>query len=137
MDSRRLWEIAALKATERTLTGLINPTLISKKYLRKKDRIKRKGTKPELKKSKTAGINEPEIQRWKGAGECLRCAWPSDRKGFYRVKDCIRPIKLDNGTACYPKAKEYQKLKVLHQQQELEEASYKESSSESSSDNLL
>jgi len=28
------------------------------------------------------------------------------------VKDCIRPIKLDKGTASYPKAKECQKMKV-------------------------
>jgi hypothetical protein len=26
--------------------------------------------------------------------------------------DCIRPIKLDKGTASYPKAKEYQKMNV-------------------------
>ena len=28
------------------------------------------------------------------------------------MKDCIRPIRLDKGTASYPKAKEYQKMKV-------------------------
>jgi len=42
----------------------------------------------------------------------LRCAWPSDRKGSHRVKDCIRPAKLDKGTASFLKAKEYQKMKI-------------------------
>ena len=28
------------------------------------------------------------------------------------VKDCQRPIKLDKGTASFPKAKEYQKKKI-------------------------
>jgi len=62
--------------------------------------------------SKTEGIEPLEIERRKAAGECLRCAWPSDRKGSHRVKDCIRPVKLDKGTASYPKAKEYQKMKI-------------------------
>jgi len=42
----------------------------------------------------------------------VRCPWPSDRKGSHRVKDCRRPIKLDKGTGSFPKAKEYQKMKV-------------------------
>jgi hypothetical protein len=110
---------------------------ISKKCLRKKDRIRRERIKPKPKETKTAGINEPEIQRQKEAGECLHCAWPSDRKGIHRVKDCVRPIKLDNGTAGYPKAKEYKKLRVLQQQQELEEPSHQESDLGSSSNSLL
>jgi hypothetical protein len=52
------------------------------------------------------------MERRKVVGECLRCAWPSDWKGSHRVKDCIRPVKLDKGTASYPKAKDYQKMKV-------------------------
>jgi hypothetical protein len=136
-DSRRLREIAALKATGKTLTGLIYPMPISKKQLRKKDRIKKKRTRPEPKESKTAGINKLEIRGRKEAGECLRCAWPPDKTGSHRVRDCIHPIKLDKGTPSYPKAKEFQKLKVLHQQHELEEASYEESCSASSSDALL
>jgi len=52
------------------------------------------------------------MARRKAAGECLQCAWPTDRKGNHGVKDCVRPIKLDQGTASYPKAKEYQKMKV-------------------------
>jgi hypothetical protein len=62
--------------------------------------------------AKTARIDAMEIEQRKPAGECLRCAWPSDRKGSHRVKDCIRTIELDKGTASYPNAKEYQKMKV-------------------------
>jgi len=60
----------------------------------------------------TEGIEPSEIERRKAAGECHSCAWPADRKGNHRVKDCLRPIKLDKGTATYPKAKVYQKIKV-------------------------
>jgi len=137
-DSQRLRNIAALKATGKTLTGSINPTPISKKRLYKKDRSQRiRQTRSVQNKSKTAGIDEPEIQRRKEAGECLRCAWPSDRKGCHRVKDCIRPIKLDNGTVYIPKRKAYQKLKEPYQQEELEEASCKETSLEETSDDSL
>jgi hypothetical protein len=128
-DSRRLREIAALKATGRTLTGLINPTAISKKHLRKKDRYKTKLAEPPKKGfPDTAGINEAEIKRRKENDKCLRCAWPSDRKGAHRVKDCKRPITLDKGTASFAKAKSYQGRLP-------EEASEAEISSENSSDN--
>jgi len=60
----------------------------------------------------TEGIQASEIARPKSAGECSRCAWPSDRKGTHRVKDCRRPIKLEKGMASLPKAKEYQKMKI-------------------------
>jgi len=73
---------------------------------KKKDRSERKSFK------ETEAIDSSEIERRKAAGECLRCAWPSDRKGSHRVKDCKRPIKLDKGTASYPKAKEYRKMKI-------------------------
>jgi hypothetical protein len=63
-------------------------------------------------KSDLEGIDRSEIDRRKSAGECLRCAWPSDRKGAHRVKDCRRAIKTDKGTADFPKAKEYQKMKI-------------------------
>jgi hypothetical protein len=129
-ESRELRRIAALKFKGTTRTGRINPTPISKKALRKKDRSKRKQAVP----SQTEGINFAEVQRRKEKGECLRCAWPSDRKGSHRVADCRRPIKLDKGTAGFPKAKENQKTEALLQQQELEEASYEESSPGSSSD---
>ena len=58
--------------------------------------------------SKTEGIDPSELSRRKAAEECLRCAWPSDRKGNHRVKDCRRKIKLDKGMANFPKAKVYQ-----------------------------
>jgi hypothetical protein len=99
-DSQRLRDITTLKSKGKTQSGRINPTQISKKNLRKME-------------SKTAGINKAEIQRRKSAGECLCCAWPSHRKGTHRVKDCIRPIKLDKGTASYPRAKVYQKQSPL------------------------
>lgn len=61
---------------------------------------------------KTEGIESLELERRKAAGECLRCAWPGDRKGSHRVKDCVGPLKLDKGTEKYPKAKDYQKMNV-------------------------
>jgi hypothetical protein len=134
-DSRRLREIAALKATGKTLTGLINPTAISKKNLRKKDRHLRKPARiPE--ESRIAGISDNEVQRRRSAGECLRCAWPFDRKGNHRVADCRRPIKLAKGTATLPKTKEYQKKKQLLQQPTVGEESSEGSRSEGSTDSL-
>jgi hypothetical protein len=118
-DSRRLREIAALKATGRTLTGLINPSAISKKHLRKKDRSTRKqaerlADQPGNVNPKTAGIDQAEIGRRKETGECLRCAWPHDRKGSHWVANCKRPIKLDKGTASYPKAQKHSKVKQVY-----------------------
>jgi hypothetical protein len=141
-DSRRLREIAALKATGRTLTGLINPTTISKKHLRKKDRSTRRraerlANQPENVNPKLAGIDEAEIKRRKETGECLRCAWPSDRKGFHRVADCRRSIKLDKGTAIFPKAKKHFKAKKVLPLFPVEEESSGPSSSEESSDDSL
>jgi len=77
-----------------------------------KHKIKKNRSGPEFDSTKTEGIDPSEIIRRKPAGECLRCAWPADRKGTHRVKDCQRPIKLDKGTANYPKAKEYQRMKI-------------------------
>jgi hypothetical protein len=131
-DSRRLREIAALKATGKTLTGFINPTAISKKNLRKKDRQSRKLAHPE-----TAGIDSAEKERRKRTGECLRCAWPADRKGAHQVASCRRPIKLDKGTADFPKAKEYQKAKQAAQGIPVREESSELSSCEESSDDSL
>jgi len=42
----------------------------------------------------------------------MRCGWPADRKGNHKTMDCYRPVKTDKGTANFPKAKEYQKLRV-------------------------
>jgi len=77
-----------------------------------KDRFKKKDRLYEQTYKETEGIDSSKLERRKSAGECLRCAWPSDRKGRHRVKDCERPIKLDKGMASYPKAKEYQKMKI-------------------------
>jgi len=81
----------------------------SEKSKFKKGRSERR---PKKDSAKTEGIEPLEVERRKAAGECLRCAWPSDRKGSHRGKDCLRQIKLDRGTASYPKPKEYQKIKV-------------------------
>jgi len=98
--------------------------------------IRRKDKKPRKDDSKTEGIESSEIQRRRSAGECLRCAWPSDRKGSHRVADCRRPIKLDKGTAAFPKAKEYQKMKVagLQIESDSEESSDDEESDDEESD---
>ena len=128
-DFRRLRDIAALKSKGKTQTGRINPTKISKISLRKKV----KNARHEY--PKTEGISDSEMQRRKESGEYLRCTWPSDRKGSHRVKDCIRPIKLDKGTASYPKAKEYQRIKYQHPT--VEEAGLEDTSSEESSSNKL
>jgi hypothetical protein len=128
-DSRRLRDIASLKATGKTPTGCIHPTTISKKQLRKKDRYKRKLVKiPRKDRPELAGIDEAEIRRRGNSDECLRCAWPYNRKGSHRYSDCRRPIKLDQGTASF--AKKYQgRLQ--------EEVSEIEISSEESSDESL
>jgi hypothetical protein len=54
-------------------------------------------------------VEPSEIQRRQAAAEYLKWAWPADRKGSHRAKDCMRPIKLDKGTAAFPKAKDHQK----------------------------
>jgi hypothetical protein len=87
-DSRWLREIAALKATGKTLTGFINPMAISKKQLRKKDRRRRKlADPPKTGHPELAVIDQVEIIRRKQDDESLRCAWPFDRKESHRLKD--------------------------------------------------
>jgi len=134
-DSRRLREIAARKTKGGTPTELFNRTAISTKHLRKKDRVdrKRSNLKPSL--SKTEGIDEAEIQRRRRKGECLRCAWPSDRKGSHRVADCRRPIRLQIGTVLFPIKRGKQKSKP--QQPVVEEDSTEETSGTGSSDDSL
>jgi hypothetical protein len=141
-DSRRLREIATLKATGKTLTGLIYPMAISKKHLRKKDRNKRKlavlpAELPKKVVSKTAGIDQAEISRLRETGECLQCAWPEDRKGSHQVADCRRPIKLDKGRASFPKAKGHSKIQQAPQLFPDEKESSESSSCEGSSDDSL
>jgi hypothetical protein len=145
-DSRRLREIAGFKATGKTLTGFTNPTAISKKQLRKKDRYKRKQAESPRKGvpravgesvPRIAGLDSTELIRRKEEGECLRCAWPADRKGAHRAANCRRPIKLDKGTANYPKTKEYQKAKQATQEIPVEKESSELSSCEESSNDSL
>ena len=63
-------------------------------------------------KEKIEGIPGDELDRRRKERECLRCAWPVDRKGKHNTKDCYRPIKLDKGTADFLKAKAYQKMRI-------------------------
>jgi len=37
----------------------------------------------------TEGMEVGEINWWKAAGECLRCAWLAHKEGTHKVKDCI------------------------------------------------
>jgi hypothetical protein len=50
------------------------------------------------------------------------------------VKDCIRPIKLDMGTASYCKAKEYRKMTVAVMMLSSDEEDGSDSESEDSQD---
>jgi len=129
-ESTRLRDISALKTSGTTTTGRINLTPISKKFLKKSERGFQRKRNPED-YSQIEGIDKGEISRRKAAGECLCCAWPSDRKGNHRVKDCCRQIKLDKGTAGFPKAKRYQRVDL----QEIVESSDKDSSTSESSTN--
>jgi len=90
-ESKRLRGIAQFKSSGRTINDHVNPHKFTKKILWRK--IKSKDF------SKTEWIKESEIQRRKAAGECLRCAWPPGDKWIHMVKDSIRLIKLDKGTA--------------------------------------
>jgi len=98
-DPRWLWDIVNLKSTGRTKNDHTNPRTSTKKALKERS----KGNDH----SKTEGIEPDEVLRRKVAGECLCCAWPPNRKGAHTVKDCIRPIKLEKGTASYLKVKSY------------------------------
>jgi hypothetical protein len=94
-------EIVILYSTGKTNTRGINQLKSSRRSLR----ISKGKCIKEY--SKTDRIDSREIDTTQSAGECLRCAWPPDRNGAYRVEDCIRPLKLHNGTARYSKAKDY------------------------------
>jgi len=82
----------------------------------------------------TEGIDKSELDRRKAAGECQRCAWPGDRKGAHNTMDCFRWARKESGTAPFPKAKEYQKLKVGAYDQESEVDLYTTDDSEESED---
>ena len=107
-ESKQLREIVALKTTGTTMTGQVNPLKRSRKCLRRTQRIS-KDAVTNKDSSKIEGIEVSEIRRRKAADECLRCAWPGDRKGNHRVNDCCRQIKLDKGTANPPKDRNYQR----------------------------
>jgi hypothetical protein len=117
-DFRRLRDLVTLRTIGRTKTGRINPSASTEGILKVIKKIQRNSY------DKTEQVNGAEIQRRKEVGECLRCAWPSDKKESHRVKNCIRPIQLDKGTASYPKGKVYQR------QQPSDTQSDKSSSSE-------
>jgi len=134
-DSRWLRDLEKLNATGKTRTGRINRLAATKQHLRvtkKKatSRAAQRTAKSKVKDdSKTDGIDPHEIDRRKTAEECSPCAWPSDRKGTHRVKDSVRPIRLEIGTAPYPKVTNYQKP-VIESVSKNETSDDKEDSSE-------
>jgi len=134
-DSRRLRELAKPKATGRTKTGRINPLAATKQQLRvTKERTVSRAVQRSAKTAandfhRMDGIDSDEIARRKLPGECYCCAWPSDRKSVHKVKDCVRPIKLDTGTANFPKAREYRKQQKSELGSSLEDTSEEEDSS--------
>jgi len=69
----------------------------------------------------TEEIEKSELDRRKAAGECQRCAWPGDSKGAHKTMECFRWARKETGTSPFPKAKEYQKLKIGAYRQEEEE----------------
>ena len=81
-----------------------------KNFKKAKKEWKRKDTSSF--KEKIEGIPDKELDRRRKEKECMRCAWPSDRKGNHKTTDCYRSIKLSEGTADFPKAKAYQKMKI-------------------------
>jgi len=123
-ESKYLREIVALKTSGTTATGRINPLKKSNKYLRKAKRISKDIAVNKRKNySKTEGIDKSELQRRKAAGECLHCAWPSDKKGNHQVKDCRRQIKLDKGTVGIASKGSYQKSTESFRESESEDSS--------------
>ena len=100
------------------MTGRINPLAATKQQLKvTKKQATSRGFRRAAKikdkdNSKTDGIDPVEILRRKLAGECLCCAWPSEKKGTHKVKDCRRPIKIDMGTAGFTQVREYRKQQL-------------------------
>jgi hypothetical protein len=56
----------------------------------------------------TNGIDKTVFNRWAAAGAYQRCAWPGDFKGVHQTMDCYPWKRVDNGTARFPKANDYQ-----------------------------
>ena len=125
------YEEASEKAERRT-----NKRDRIRKSRDKKDKysgkVKKDRSRSNLNFTKTEGIDPSGLCRRKAAGECSMCAWPSDREGTHMVKDCQRPITLDKGTASFPKAKEYEKMKVVGIELPSDDDSEDESSDENS-----
>jgi len=105
-------------------TRFDKPKTFKKRFQGKGDQSNQ-GFKGKNKSKKTyaeqvEGIEKSELDRRKAAGECQRCAWPGDRKGAHKTMDCFRWARKEIGTAPFPKAKEYQKLKIGAYDQESE-----------------
>ena len=83
-----------------------------KKEFTNKKFVDRNGGEVKTFPTQTQGVPQDELDRRKKPRECMRCGWPADRKGNHKTMDCYRPVKTDKGTANFPKAKEYQKLRV-------------------------
>jgi len=107
-NSRHQRRIALLKASGKTNASRDSFSKVTNKA----NRIQKHPLRVNNNRSHkdTEGICASELQRRQTEGECLRCAWPSDRKGSHRVRDCRRPIKLDNGTAEYKGKKSLREL---------------------------
>jgi hypothetical protein len=99
---------------EKTDTQFDKAKVFKKRFQGRQDRSNQKPRNKSHKTyaEQTEGIDKSELDRRKAAGECQRCASPGDRKGAHKTMDCFRWAIKDVGTAPFPKAKEYQKLKV-------------------------
>jgi len=97
-------------------TRFDKPKQFKKRFQEKENQsnqgFKRKNKSKKTYAEQTEGIEKSELDRRKAAGECQRCAWPGDRKGAHKPMDCFRWARKEVGTAPFPKAKEYQKLKI-------------------------
>jgi hypothetical protein len=120
-DAKENLLLKSLDSKERKSKNSKDEFRVSKKYDKtwkdKKDKKIKKDREFKDKRespgpTKPEGISEQELLRRRKDKECLRCAWPSDRKGKHCSRDCQRPIKLDAGTASFPKGKEYQKMRI-------------------------
>jgi len=86
----------------------------------------------------TEGIYKSELDWRKSTGEFQRCAWPADQKGSHKTMDCFRWARKEKGMAPFPKAKEYQKLKVrAYDQEESEVDLYTTDDEEDSEDGSI
>jgi len=109
--SKHFRVIAAMKISGQTTTGRIKPLRRIRRSLRKAKRISKDVVTNNWKNhTKAEGIDDSEISRRKAVTECLHCAGPVDGKGNHRLKDCVRRINFNKGTAVFPKDRNNQKL---------------------------